>query len=220
MNVATASRPGRAPSVDFEEVVSAAVAVADAHGLKAVTFRALARELNVSAMAVHRATGGIDRLQHAIVSRSVGDAARDVEWPPDWADVVRLFAERLRALLLRHPAVLEAHRRAPLDTPEAASVVAVVLAALERAGLDQGAALDAYQAVHDYVTGHVAMQLGRREDVALGSPRAPASQRALPDRPDYERRFAVGIDLLMTGIEARTAEPRPHQDVPQMTAGR
>src|SRR5687767_8263675 len=123
MSTSTALRPGRVPSVDFEQVVTAAVALADANGLGAVTFRALAAELGVSPMSVHRTAGGIDRLLHAVVSRSVQDAVHDLQWPTDWREIVRLFGHRLRALLLRHPAVLEAHRRGPLTAAGAADVV-------------------------------------------------------------------------------------------------
>lgn len=205
-------RPGRTSSVSFDQVVAAAVALADAEGLDAVTFRALARDLGVSPMAVHRTTGGMDQLRHALVSRSVGDAARGVQWPSDWPGVVRVFADGLRALLLRHPAVLEAHRQAPLNAPGAAEVVERVLTALQRSGLDERRALDAYQAVHDYVTGHVAMQLGRGGPATQSAtPAVEEPRSALPDAPDYDARFRMGIDLLLRGVQVLTMDlaPRP-----------
>lgn len=197
-------RPGRLPSVQLEQVVVAAVALADEHGLDGVTFRALARELGVSPMAVHRTTGGIDRLRHAVVSRTVSEAVRDIDWPADWQGVVALFAHELRALLLRHPVVLEAHRQGPLDAPGSAEVVEAVLGALHGAGLEERLALEAYAAVHDYVTGHVAMQLGRGNRVELPSTASPRQQRhrRLLEQPDYDKRFAVGVDLLLRGVQS------------------
>src|SRR5687768_14620394 len=130
MNVSTATaRSGRPALLDFDQVLAAAEALAEAKGLDAVSFRALARELGVSAMAVHRATGGIDPLLHAVVSRSVVDAVRGISWPTDWTGVVRLFAGTLRSLLLRHPVVLHAHQRAPLEAPEGNEAAELVLAA-------------------------------------------------------------------------------------------
>ena len=60
----------------------------------------------------------------------------DIAWPAEWQGVVRVFATGLRDLLLRHPLVLEAHRRAALDAPGADDVAHRVVAALTSAGLD------------------------------------------------------------------------------------
>lgn len=202
MTTSTAGLPGRTASVSFEQVVDAAEALADAKGLDAISFRALARALDVSAMAVHRTTGGIDTLLHAVVSRSVVEAVRGIRWPDEWPPTVELFADALRSLLLRHPAVLQAHQRAPLAAQQGNEAAEVMLASLTRAGLSPIDAVHAYVAIHDYVTGHVALQLSRGDHVSLPEQLGPHQQasRDLFENPDYDRRFKAGLDLLVRGV--------------------
>lgn len=192
-----------------DAVLAAATEIADDRGLDAVTFRVLADRLGVSPMAIHRTTGGIEALQHALVSRIVGEVTQSVEWPDDWRDVVETFAHSLRDLLMRHPVVLEAHRRAPLVGPGADDVAHRVVAALRSAGLDEETAAYAYGAVHDFVTGHVAVRLGRGELELFALPPERRAASVFADHHDYDRRFAVGLGFVIGGIAATTA---PHED--------
>ncbi|MFF3390940.1 TetR/AcrR family transcriptional regulator [Streptomyces sp. NPDC002669] len=208
-----ASNPknGRPRAVTLDAILDAATELSDDQGLDAVTFRALADRLGVSPMAIHRTTGGIEALQHALVSRIVGEATRSVHWPDDWLGTVRLFANTLHDLLMRHPVILDAHRRAPLVGPGADDVAHRVVAALRGAGLDEEAAAYAYGALHDFVTGHVAIRLGRGD---LEPHRLPPERRAasvFAEHHDYDRRFALGLDFVIGGIAAAaSATPSPH----------
>lgn len=194
-----ATKSGRPQAVSREQILAAAAEIADEQGLDAISFRALGSRLGVSAMAVHRTVGGLDALHAALVSAIVGAAVPGVAWPGDWQGTVRVFATALRDLLLRHPLVLEAHRRAALRAPGADDVADRVVAALRGAGLDQERAVYGYAAVHDFVTGHVAIRLGR------GEPQAPSVFLA---HRDYERRFTVGLDLIIAGLDvAATTTP-------------
>ncbi|MBL0885193.1 TetR/AcrR family transcriptional regulator [Myceligenerans indicum] len=196
------TRAGRKSSVDHDRLLQAATTIADDHGLDAVTFRALADRLGVSPMAVHRASGGIDALRHAMIAELVEDAVAGLEWPRDWQGVVSVFAHGLRDLLLRHPLVLEAHRQASLDAPGADDAAHHVVEALASAGLDPETAAYGYAAVHDFVTGHIAIRLGRGELELLAAPAARRDASVFIDHHDYDRRFEVGLRLLIAGIEA------------------
>ncbi|NYK09021.1 TetR/AcrR family transcriptional regulator [Leifsonia naganoensis] len=201
-------RSGRPRAVDPEQVVAAAVQLADDEGLDAVTLRALGDRLGVSAMAVHRTSGGIDALRRTLVGRLVGEATATVRWGEDWEDVVRTFARSLRTLLLRHPLVLEAHRQAPLEAPGADAVAHRVVEALAAAGLSAEDAAYGYATVHDFVTGHVAIRLGRGELELerLSSERRIASVFA--DHHDYDQRFETGLDIVLGGLRARADADR------------
>ncbi|MFD8827451.1 TetR/AcrR family transcriptional regulator [Streptomyces sp. NPDC059605] len=206
-----ASNPknGRPRAVTLDAILDAATELSDDQGLDAVSFRALADRLGVSPMAIHRATGGIDALQHALVSRVVGEATRSVEWPDDWLGTVRLFANALHDLLMRHPVVLEAHRRASLVGPGADDAAHRVVAALRSAGLDEEAAVYAYGTLHDFVTGHVAIRLGRGD---LELHQLPPERRAaslFAEHHDYDRRFAFGLDFVIGGIAAAASAAAP-----------
>lgn len=200
---ASGARVGRKPSVNLDRLLEAAAEIADDRGLDAVTFRALAEALGTSAMAVHRASGGIDALRHALVAGLVEDAVAEIEWPDDWRGTIRVFATGLRDLLLRHPLVLEAHRQAALDAPGADDVAHRVVAALADSGLDAELATYSYAAVHDFVTGHVAILLGRGEAELLEVSPARRDASVFAQHHDYDRRFEVGLGILIAGIEAQ-----------------
>lgn len=200
---ASGARVGRKSSVDLERLLAAATEIADDRGLDAVTFRALAEVLGTSAMAVHRASGGIDALRHALVAELVEDAVAKIEWPSDWQGTLRVFATGLRDLLLRHPLVLEAHRQAALDAPGADDVAHRVVAALAEAGLDDELAAYSYATVHDFVTGHVAIRLGRGEIELLEVSPERRVASVFVQHNDYDRRFEVGLGILIAGIEAQ-----------------
>ncbi|MCT2543587.1 MULTISPECIES: TetR/AcrR family transcriptional regulator [Streptomyces] len=214
MVVENASTPknGRPRAVTLDAVLDAATELADDRGLDAVTFRALADRLDVSPMAIHRTTGGIDALQHALVSRIVGEVTRSVEWPDDWRGTVRLFADTLHDLLMRHPVILEAHRRASLVGPGADDVAYRVVAALRSAGLDEEAAAYAYGTLHDFVTGHVAIRLGRGDLELIQLPPERRAASVFTDYHDYDRRFSYGLDFVIGGIAAAAATPVPHEE--------
>ncbi|MFC9558647.1 TetR/AcrR family transcriptional regulator C-terminal domain-containing protein [Agromyces sp. NPDC056965] len=199
------ARAGRRPTVDLDRLLVVAAELADDSGLDAVTFRALGARLDVSAMAVHRASGGIDALRHALIAALVEDAVAELEWPTDWHGIVRTFAYGLRDLLLRHPLVLEAHRQASLDAPGADDVAHRVVEALEGAGLSPEHAAYGYAAVHDFVTGHVAIRLGRGESELLDIPQTRRDASVFAEHHDYERRFDVGLALLIAGLDHTAA---------------
>ncbi|MER6611462.1 TetR/AcrR family transcriptional regulator C-terminal domain-containing protein [Streptomyces sp. NPDC000927] len=112
---------------------------------------------------------------------------------------------------MRHPVVLEAHRRAPLVGPGADDAALRVVAALRTAGLDERAAVYAYGALHDFVTGHVAIRLGRGDPERLPLPPERRAMSVFVEHHDYDRRFAYGLDLVVAGITA-AATPVPHEE--------
>ncbi|MFF2327139.1 MULTISPECIES: TetR/AcrR family transcriptional regulator [unclassified Streptomyces] len=197
----TGRKPGRPRAVTTAQIMRAATEIADADGLDRVSFRAVAARLEVSPMSVHRAFGGIEALHRALIEDLVGSVATTVHWPATWQGVLRTFAGELRALLLRHPLVLESHRHAALEAPGADDVAHRVVAALRSAGLDEESAAYAYATVHDFVTGHVAIRLGRGEFEFADLPSARREASVFARHHDPVRRFALGLDILVSGIE-------------------
>lgn len=187
--------------MDIDRLLAEAADLADDSGLDAVTFRALSERLGVSPMAVHRASGGIDALRHALIATLVEEAVARVSWPEGWRGVVTMFAYSLRDLLLRHPLVLEAHRMAALDAPGADDVAHRVVDALASAGLTSEQAAYGYAAVHDFVTGHVAIRLGRGEIELLQISASRRDASVFAEHHDYDRRFETGLQILLAGLE-------------------
>lgn len=207
------ARAGRPSAVQIDAIIAAATQIADDAGLDEVTLRAVGSAVGVSAMAVHRATGGIDALRHRLIAAVVDEAISQVHWPQnDWRATIEVFAYGLRDLLMRHPLALEAHRKASLDTPRADDVAHRVVAALASAGLSPEQAAYGYAAVHDFVTGHVAIRLGRGDHEALTGDSERLAASVFVNFHDPDARFEFGLRLLLDGL---FASARRNTDVAQ-----
>lgn len=200
---APARRRGRPRALSRDQVVDAATVIANEEGLDRLSFRALGAALGVAPMTVHRTIGGLDDLHAELVRRTVDEFTATFVWPEDWREVVRVFATTLRDLLVRHPLVLESHSsRAPLASSESDAVVATVVGALREAGLSPDEAMYAFFVVYDFVVGHTAVLVGRGDSEA-GRPERHRLVGEVLGEHSYEVRFALGLDVLLGGIEAR-----------------
>lgn len=200
------SRRGRPAVLNRQQVEDAAFALVQEHGYDSSSMRELARHLGVSAMAVQRISGGRDALDEALVSRLVENERRPASsWPSHWRPILIEYAQLMRQLCRRHPAVLAAFSRRPLTSPYAQEVVELVLASLAEAGLGPDQAATAFMAVRDYVTGHVSVESQRGQaqslDLLPGMTRVREASPWLA-RPDAEEQFLAGLSLLLDGIGA------------------
>jgi AcrR family transcriptional regulator len=90
------------------EIVSeAALALADAEGLDALTFRRLAGVLRVTPMALYNYVASKDELIEAIGARAFGEFAFPEDEGSGWQEQLRALARAFRQLLIRHPSVAE-----------------------------------------------------------------------------------------------------------------
>jgi AcrR family transcriptional regulator len=93
---------GRPPAHTRDQVVEAAIRLADAEGLAAVTMRRVAASLGAGAMSLYTYVPTRDRLLDLMVDR-VGADAPDVTLTGQWqVDVVALAGSQ-RSLMLAHP---------------------------------------------------------------------------------------------------------------------
>ncbi|MGN8051081.1 TetR/AcrR family transcriptional regulator [Curtobacterium sp. 22159] len=198
-------RRGRPNVLTREQVIDAATCIANEDGLDRLSFRALGVRLGVAPMTVHRTIGGLDDLHAELVRRTVDEFTATFVWPEDWRSIVRIFATTFRDLLVTHPLVLESHsRRAPLVSSESDAVVAKVVGALRTAGLADSEAMYTFFVVYDFVVGHAGVLVGRG-DTEAGRPERHALVGEILGAHSYEDRFALGVDILVAGIEARVA---------------
>jgi len=96
-----------------ERVLRAAVALADEHGLRAVTMRRLADELDAEAMSLYYHVAKKEDLLDGIVdvvAQEINEAVDQLEPGPDWRRTVRRRILTAREVFLRHrwaPALFE-----------------------------------------------------------------------------------------------------------------
>lgn len=218
--------PAPTPRVTLTPVriATAAVGIADAEGIDAVTMRRLATELGVAPMAAYRYVSGKDELLELMVDFVYGE----VELPDgdaDWREANRTLALRIREVLLKHSWVTRVTWCAP--TPNQLAVPESALAALDGLGLDADTAMAVCSTVTAYVYGAVDREISQtrmlhvrgwssREEARSGlasqmtwlmnTGRYPKYHRYLGEatrKDDLEWQFETGLDCVLDGIAAR-----------------
>ncbi|PWR08753.1 TetR/AcrR family transcriptional regulator [Micromonospora acroterricola] len=109
---------GPVPAHSRDAIVEAAIALADAEGLPAVSMRAIATALGTGAGSLYRYLSSRDDLLDLMTDRVVGELR---PYPPaegDWLDGMLLLARRQLALHRRHPWLIEVSHRPSAVGPE------------------------------------------------------------------------------------------------------
>jgi AcrR family transcriptional regulator len=109
---------GPAPAHSRDAIVAAAIALADAEGLTAVTMRAVASALGTGAGSLYRYLSCRDDLLDLMTDRVVGELRPYPEADGDWLDAMLLRGRRQLALYRRHPWLLDVIHRASGIGPE------------------------------------------------------------------------------------------------------
>lgn len=117
-------------------VVSAAVAIADAESLAAVSMRRLASALEIPTMAVYRYVPSREQLEFAMVDRVLGEV-RAPNASGQWRADLEAAATSMWATMVRHPWLAGAlSMTRPAAMPQAMPLAESMLSALHAAGLD------------------------------------------------------------------------------------
>lgn len=219
-------RPAPAPRTTLtpQRIAKAAVGIADADGLDAVTMRRLATELGVAPMAAYRYVSGKNELLELMVDHVYGGLDLP-EKSADWREAMRTLALRIRDVLLKHSWVTRVTWFAP--TPNQLAVPERALAALDGLHIDADTAMGVYSTVTAYVHGAVDSQVGvaqmlrargwssreeAREGLAsqmrwlIGTGRYPRYERYICQaarKDDLQWQFETGLDCVLDGIAAR-----------------
>ncbi|ACZ85473.1 TetR/AcrR family transcriptional regulator C-terminal domain-containing protein [Streptosporangium roseum] len=154
------ARAGRRPAVEpereltRERVVRAAIAIADAEGLAALSMRGVAAKLGVSAMSPYRHVSGKDDLVMLMADAAYGEGAYPADVPPGWRPRLELSARLLWALYRRHPWLAQiTPLTRPLLLPNLMTHAEWALDALDGYGLDPETMMNLHVLVYSYVQG-------------------------------------------------------------------
>ena len=129
-----ARRPGRRQRLSVDEVVDAAVALADGAGLEALTMRRLAQELGLGAMSLYTYVPGRNELIVLMVDRVLGRRALP-PMPEDLRERLRLIAQVHLDDCRAHPWLLDVQGMRAWLGPGAADRYEWQLSAVEGVGL-------------------------------------------------------------------------------------
>ncbi|MGV9273714.1 TetR/AcrR family transcriptional regulator C-terminal domain-containing protein [Streptomyces griseosporeus] len=212
-------RPVPAP-LNRERIVRAAIELADADGLDAVSLRKVATALGVGPMRLYSYIDSKEELLDLMV-----DAAYAEIRPAGatWREVLRSLAESTRQTVHAHEWLADLLGGRPQLGPHALARGEAVVAALD--GVDVDDVMPVVGAVDAYVIGAVRREIaGRRAERATGmderrwqaalgpylertfaTGRFPALATVVRDAAhlDADATFAMGLDFLLDGIEAR-----------------
>lgn len=123
---------GPAPELTRERIVLAAMGIADAEGLSAVSMRRIAAELGVAAMALYRHVPGKDELVVLMADTAAGRGALPEPGPADWRERLEQGTRLQWEMYRRHPwlAQVMSMTRPPL-VPNAMAIVEWSMRALD-----------------------------------------------------------------------------------------
>jgi AcrR family transcriptional regulator len=214
-----ARTPGRAPraTLSKERVLRAAVALADAGGIAALSMRRLAEELGVEAMSLYHHVADKEEILDGMVDVVFAEIA--LPSGPDWRAALRARASSTRAALARHPWALGLMESRATPGPATLEHHDAVLGCLRRGGFTVAQAAHAYALLDAFVYGFALQEQSLPFDPAaepaevartfrqrLAADRYPHLTEMLLEhvmKPGYAfaREFELGLDVILDGLE-------------------
>jgi AcrR family transcriptional regulator len=195
-----------------QRILDAALAIADERGLDAVTMRAVAARVGVTAMALYPHVRSKEDLLDGLVGRLLTELSLPDPAKP-WPDRLREIARSARETARRHPAVMPLLFARPAVTPDAVRVVDAIYQALLDAGVPDDEVARVERLASTLVIGYAISESSGRFDV--GDPRErrallegvdlPAHRRLsakLETAVSWEAEFEADLDDLTRLIES------------------
>jgi AcrR family transcriptional regulator len=232
-----AGRRGPKQRLSTEAVVQAAIALADAEGLAALSMRRVAETIGVSPMSLYTYVPSKAELVDLMFDRTLGATADPDDGVAGWRAKLAFIARQRWALVERHPWFLDLPLHRPPLGPNVLRKAEVLMAALDGAGLaGQDISLVA-EALQNYVTG--AQQSARdardaesRSGItdeqwielirpmleehfdaetypALARLGEAARRKAPVSHSERTARFEFGLERVLDGLEAYIRERHP-----------
>lgn len=233
--VAGPGRRGPKPSRSVDEVVRAAIGIADAEGLPALSMRRVAEAVGLSPMSLYTYVPSKAELVDLMLDR----AAMEIEEPgaalPGWRAKLENLARQRWAMSQRHPWIMQVGAHRPPLGPNVLATAEATLQAIDGLGLDDQEMNLMTGLIGNYVRGVARAALEAREaEQASGITNAewwatnaellrglmdPArypttvrigeSHRAAQDGGlDPERNFEFGLQRVLDGMEVFIARRR------------
>ncbi|MFJ9722457.1 TetR/AcrR family transcriptional regulator [Streptomyces sp. NPDC101209] len=182
-----------------EEILDAALAIADERGLDALSMRALAERVGVTPMALYRHVKDKSALLDALVGRLLAallpsGAQRD----EPWAERLRALARACRQVTQRHPWAAQLLFSRPAVTPDAVRAVDIIYTALLEAGVPEPEVPRLERLVSTFVIGFAASEAAGRFAPGPLDPRGRRGQlpqSALPGHSTLAPWLDLPLDL-------------------------
>ena len=211
-------------SLTREQVVEAALALADQDGLDALTMPNLAGRLECGVMTIYGYIDSKEDLLDAIAQRGLRDLRLPRPLPSELESILLSWGRGLRLTLIEHPSLPVIFLAQAVVGPGIFSGVEALLARLGQAGMPPSAGVHAIYAVLTYTTGFVAWEIPRtrrqpqaayaaswrREFASLPPAEFPLAGGVLDELGQVasEEQFELGLTALAAGLAGQYAPAR------------
>jgi AcrR family transcriptional regulator len=238
---------GQHPPLTRDKIAAAAIAVADAGGIDAVSMRRVAAELGCGTMSLYRHVRNKDELLDVMIDAGIGEANGTRALPSgDWREDLRRSARSMRVAMLRHPWVVRVIGRRPALGPNMLASTEATLSAVDGLGLSIDQMLWTIGVLNAFVVGFVVNELAERAwryplaaerpgpqarewatvmtpyvQSIIDSGRYPQVSRIVieaEDFPDPDAVFGWQLDRVLDGLAAIIPAPDPNQAEPRPAA--
>lgn len=206
-----------------DDVVHAAIAFIDEHGIQSLTMRRLGASLEVEAMALYRHVSGREELVAAVVTKIIDDLFHDTLMtaePNSWEEHLQHVANALRNLALEHPRIFPLIASQPPEAPwlrpplRSLRWVDHFLASLRGFGFTDAQAVNAYKAFTSFLLGDLLLLVAARgaaispegdfgdEDVSLDQYPTVRDLKDELAEEHSQREFDDGLDDLIERLQS------------------
>lgn len=228
----TGRRPSRGPkpALTLDQIVEAAVRVADTEGLESLSMRRVAAELGTGTMSLYRYVPGKAELLDLMLDR----VQRPSDDPADlgdgtWRSALEALGRATLALYRRHPWLLQVNQSRPILGPSALDGMEKVLSRIKPMGLTDPELVSAIILVDGYVVGAARTQLYQQEaerrtgltDAEFWQAQAPILEKIMASgrypllssldentwASDFDH-FEFGLQRILDGLEVFVARRR------------
>lgn len=205
-------------SLTREQVIEAALALADQEGLDALTMPNLARRLECGVMTIYGYIEGKEDLLDAIAQSGLRDLKLRRPLPDGVEGTLLAWGRGLRETLLRHPSLPMIFLAQAVVGPGIFRGVEALLGRLGQAGMPPARAVHAIYGVLTYTTGFVAWEIPRtrrrpeaayvaswrRQYASLPPSEFPLTGEVLDELGQVagEKQFELGLAALAAGLAA------------------
>jgi len=229
---------GPRPGLSGDAIVAAAVRVADAEGLEAVSMARVAKELGFTTMSLYRHVASKEELLQLMWDASAIGAETLVLEGRDWREKLRMWAVVQREMMDRHPWVAQMPMAAPPLAPNSMHFVERGLAAFDGTGLPAAEGMRVLGLISSYTLSDARMAndaaRAAKKAMEAGEPPDPAITfsyeallRELIDEKTFPRlylmawsgdpgqekdehaEFLLALEIILDGVQVLIDRSRP-----------
>jgi AcrR family transcriptional regulator len=208
--------PGPRPGLTVDEIVAAAIAVADEVGMTALSMRAVGERLGRTAMALYTYVHGRSELVDLMYDRTLAELPTSYALDAGWRPALTAWAHDSWAFYVRHPWMLQVSQARPVLGPGEFGVLETLVGILRETHLE----VRVLRGVVGALTHHV-----RGSAQTMADSRAAAAATGVSDQdwwfsrspllaevaPDFAERFPM-----TTWIESDAPQPPEDEQEPYL----